>query len=195
MAVAGWIHISGGNHFSLCLVSALGFSLRRFRSGDCWNEWIIERNKSQVIRVEGRTTPANQGKTTVQAVTHLTIVFLIAWVLCFWPARLVRPEHGVWWMSVAAICCLVPGWIVVLLERLAIFRGDIKLILGQMCVRFFAVLITGVVVKWREPQFGLLDFYGWLIVFYILAMVMEVILLREKFSKQSSTDTDRALNP
>ncbi len=114
------------------------------------------------------------------------MIMAIGWVVCFWPARILRPDHGVKWMSIAAICCLGPGWIVVLLERLAIFRGDIKLTLGQMCVRMLAVLIAAIVVRWREPQFGLADFYGWLIVFYLLAMVYEVILLREKFASQPS---------
>lgn len=112
------------------------------------------------------------------------MIMVVGWVLCFWPARMLRPEHGVKWMSIAAICCLGPGWIVVLLERLAIFRGDIKLMLGQMCVRFLAVLIACIAVKMQHPEFGLVDFYGWLIVFYLLAMVYEVILLREKFAKQ-----------
>lgn len=87
-------------------------------------------------------------------------------------------------MSIAAICCLVPGWIVVLLERLAIFRGDVKLMLGQIFVRFMSVMITAVVVKFFRPEIGFADFYGWLVLFYLLAMVFEVILLREKFAEQ-----------
>ena len=110
----------------------------------------------------------------------------VGWVVCFWPARMLSPEHGVKWMSIAAICCLVPGWIVVLLERLAIFRGD-RLIFGQMLVRFLAILVAALTVKWLRPDLGLVEFYGWLIVFYLLAMSYEVVLLRERLTVQSKS--------
>jgi hypothetical protein len=131
---------------------------------------------------------------TSAAVLRLTIVIAVGWVIAFWPARLARPEHGVLWMSIAALCCLVPGWIVVLLEKLTIFRSDLNLILGQMAVRFMAVMVACVAVKWRQPQFGFVDFYGWLIGFYLLAMIVEVVLLREKFEVLSkSRDTEESL--
>ena len=139
---------------------------------------------SQTGTPEGRISVTSQNRSLLQLVLRLTIIMAVGWVLCFWPARTLRPDHGVKWMSIAAICCLGPGWIVVLLERLAIFRGDIKLMLGQMCVRFLAVMIACIVVKMQRPEFGLADFYGWLIVFYLLAMIYEVILLREKFAGQ-----------
>jgi len=120
--------------------------------------------------------------TTLRSLARLTVVFLVGWAACFWPARIARPEDGVFWMSVAAACCLIPGWIAVFLERFPAFHGDVKLMLGQMTVRFLAVAITGVVVRFIRPEFGLAEFYGWLILFYILAMVFEVVLLREKFS-------------
>ena len=94
-------------------------------------------------------------------------------------------------MSVAAISCLVPGWVVVLLERLAIFRDNLnKLIMGQMAVRFLAVLGTCAVVKWRQPDLGLVDFYLWLIVLYLVAMVIEVMLLRQKLLSLPSRKSD-----
>ena len=114
-------------------------------------------------------------------VLRLTLMVAAGWVVAFWPARLARGEDGVLWMSVAALSCLVPGWVVVLLEKLTIFRGDLALILGQMGVRFLAIVVTCGLVRWQQPQFGFFDFYGWVIWFYLLAMIVEVVLLREKF--------------
>ncbi len=129
-------------------------------------------------------------KTTLRSVSRLTFVLVVGWIICFWPARMVRPEEGVKWMSVAAISCLLPGWIVVFLERLAIFRDDMKLILAQIGVRFLAVLIVAVAVKVLHPEFGIVDFYGWLIGFYLLAMAVETLLLREKFGRAGSPPRD-----
>ena len=128
----------------------------------------------------------SQNGSLLQSVFRLTFVMSVGWVLCFWPARLLSPEYGVKWMSIAAICCLVPGWIVVLLERLAIFRGD-KLIFGQMVVRFLALLIATVAVKLLRPELGLVEFYGWLVLFYLLAMIYEVVLLSRKMAEQSKS--------
>ena len=128
----------------------------------------------------------SQNRSLLRSVFRLTFVMSVGWVVCFWPARMLSPEYGVKWMSIAAICCLVPGWIVVLLERLAIFRGD-RLIFGQMLVRFLAILVAALTVKWLRPDLGLVEFYGWLIVFYLLAMSYEVVLLRERLTVQSKS--------
>ncbi|MEO2029861.1 MAG: hypothetical protein ABGZ23_28685 [Fuerstiella sp.] len=126
-------------------------------------------------------------KTTFRSVNRLTFVLVVGWIICFWPARMVRPEEGVKWMSVAALSCLLPGWIVVFLERLAIFRDDMTLMLGQIGVRFFAILVVALSVRLLHPEFGVVDFYGWLMGFYLLAMCVETVLLREKFAKSSTS--------
>ena len=169
------------------MVFALAWLPPVFLSDDCWRKLIGATIVSLVKIPESQIKVTSKDRPILQTVFRLTMIMAVGWVLCFWPAKMLRPEHGVKWMSIAAICCLGPGWIVVLLERLAIFRGDIKLMLGQMGVRFLAIMGAALVVKWREPQFGLADFYGWLIVFYLLAMVYEVILLREKFALQPTS--------
>lgn len=112
------------------------------------------------------------------SVLRLTVVLAAGWVLCFWPAKSLNPETGVKWMSIAALCCLVPGWIVVLLERLAIFPNALVVMLVQTSVRMATVGGAVVVVKRTHPEIGLADFYGWLIGFYLLALLVEVQLLR-----------------
>lgn len=126
-----------------------------------------------------------------QAILRLTVVFIVGWAVAFWPARLGRPDGGVQWMSIAAACCLVSGWVAVVLESIPAFRGDIRLMLGQMGVRVFAVVAAAIVVRLLHPEFGIVDFYGWLIGFYLLAMTTEVALLRQKFASLSvASDPD-----
>ena len=108
----------------------------------------------------------------------LTFYLAVAWVLCFWPARALRGSAGVWWMSLAAIAVLVPGWIVVFLSGIAILRNDLVAALIQTMIRLFAVAGTAVIVRILRPELGIVDFFGWLIGFYLLALSIEVALLR-----------------
>lgn len=119
----------------------------------------------------------------------LTFAIAIGWVVCFWPARLLNGEDGVWWMSIAAICCLVPGWIVVFLSTLDIFPSDLGAMLVQMSVRLAVVGGAAVVVKRLHPEFGPGDFAGWLVGFYLLALFVEVWLLRRQTSVAQSADS------
>ncbi|MEZ6058738.1 MAG: hypothetical protein R3C19_00080 [Planctomycetaceae bacterium] len=80
-------------------------------------------------------------------------------------------------MSIAAICCLVPGWLVVFLSRLAIFSNDLNALLVQSMVRMFSVATAALVVKELRPDLGVADFFGWLIGFYLLALATEVWVL------------------
>jgi hypothetical protein len=115
---------------------------------------------------------------------YLTVAIAIGWAVCFWPARMLNGESGVLWMSIAAICCLVPGWIVVFLSGLAIFPDDLAAMLVQMSVRLATVGGAAVVVKKMKPGFGPADFTGWLIGFYLLALFVEVYLLRSSSEKK-----------
>ena len=116
----------------------------------------------------------------------LTFFVALGWVLCFWPARVLRGEAGVWWMSLAAIAVLVPGWIVVFLSSAAILRNELSAMLVQTMIRLFSVAGTAVAVKKLRPDLGIIDFFGWLIAFYLLALAVEVTLLKQKISAASA---------
>jgi hypothetical protein len=81
-------------------------------------------------------------------------------------------------MSLAAIAVLVPGWIVVFLSGIAILRNDLAAALIQTMIRLFTVAGTAVIVRILRPELGIVDFFGWLIGFYLLALSIEVALLR-----------------
>ena len=85
-----------------------------------------------------------------------------------------------WWMTLAAVCCLVPGWIVVFLSGLAIFPNDLAAMLVQTMLRVGVVSVVAVSVKKLRPDVGVAEFFGWLIGFYLLALATEVLLLRKK---------------
>ncbi|MCA9048350.1 MAG: hypothetical protein KDA89_06455 [Planctomycetaceae bacterium] len=114
----------------------------------------------------------------LRAVGLLTAVMVIAWVLCFWPARYFSGPFGVWWMTLAAVCCLVPGWFVVMLSGLPVFANDLALMVVTTMVRLFSVAGAAVVVKQLKPDLRFQDFFGWLVGFYLLALAVEVWCLR-----------------
>ena len=119
----------------------------------------------------------------MKPVLFLSAVLLVGWIACFWPARMLRGEVGVQWMSLAAIACLVPGWIVVVLSWLSVVRGDMAAMLLQTSVRLFSVASVALVVRKFWPKLGFIDFFGWLVLFYLLSMSVEVWLLRRSISR------------
>jgi len=122
----------------------------------------------------------------------LTFAIAIGWVLCFWPARALNGQDGIWWMSIAAFCCLVPGWIVVFLSTLDIFPNDLGAMLVQMSVRLAFVGGAAVVVKQLRPEFTVAMFHGWLVFFYLLALSVEVLLFKSVSSSRNESSGFRS---
>jgi len=96
-------------------------------------------------------------------------------------------------MSVAAVCCLVPGWVVVFLANMTVFSNELSVMLAQTMVRLMSVSVVAVVVKKTRPDLGFSGFYGWLVGFYLLALLTEVwLMFRSRSSSRSAvsrTDT------
>jgi hypothetical protein len=136
------------------------------------------------------------GKTgALRAALWLTIAMAAGWAVCFWPARYLRGSAGVQWMSVAAICCLIPGWFVVFLSGLAIVRSELSAMLLQTGVRLFSVSGAALVVRTLKPEFGLADFFGWLVGFYLLALVVEVNVFRQQHQLQVGRSSRQMAEP
>ena len=127
------------------------------------------------------------GQKQLRAALWLTLIVTIGRVLCFWPARLLSEEDGVLWMTVAAISCLVPGWIVFFLSTASVFGSDIAAILSQSLVRLLVVGSAAIAVKVNRPELGLAEFYGWLVFFYVLTLATEVVLIRQHLSVDGET--------
>lgn len=117
----------------------------------------------------------------------LSVVMLAGWAVCFWPARYLRGVVGVQWMSIAAICCLVPGWCVVFLSGLAMFRSELAAMTLHSGLRLFLVAGAALAVKKLHPELGFADFYVWLVGFYLLALVVDVLGFRRQFKDPASS--------
>lgn len=125
-------------------------------------------------------------KTGLVSAFWLTVVVAVGWAVCFLPARILRGDSGVWWMTIAAICCLIPGWIVVFLSMVAIVRNEFTAMAMQMLVRLFTVATVALVVRKFRPELGFVDFFGWLVGFYLLALVTEVMVLKKNSVRKIS---------
>ena len=125
-------------------------------------------------------------KTGLVSAFWLTVVVAVGWAVCFLPARMLRGDSGVWWMTIAAICCLIPGWIVVFLSMVAIVRNEFTAMAMQMLVRLFTVATVALVVRKFRPELGFVDFFGWLVGFYLLALVTEVMVLKKNSVRKIS---------
>ncbi len=125
-------------------------------------------------------------KTGLVSAFWLTVVVAVGWAVCFLPARMLRGDSGVWWMTIAAICCLIPGWIVVFLSMVAIVRNEFTAMAMQMLVRLFTVATVALVVRKFRPELGFVDFFGWLVGFYLLALVTEVVVLKKNSVRKKS---------
>jgi hypothetical protein len=96
-------------------------------------------------------------------------------------------------MSIAAGACLGPGWFVVFLSGLAVLSNDLIVMLIQTMVRLMSVSVVAVVVKKTHPELGFVGFFGWLVGFYLLALVTEVwLLFRQRGRVQSSVSVSEA---
>ncbi|MFN9721353.1 MAG: hypothetical protein ACK58L_21860 [Planctomycetota bacterium] len=115
----------------------------------------------------------------------LTLVMLVGWGLCFFPAHSFRGMSGVGWMSLAAVSCLIPGWIVVCLSGVSILRDEASVMMVQTMVRLLAVASVALAIRSLRPELGFVDFFAWLILFYLLAMAVEVCLLRKNAAMRS----------
>lgn len=127
----------------------------------------------------------------LKACFTLTACVAAAWVLCFWPARILNGNAGVQWMTIAAFCCLIPGWVVVFLGTLDIFPNELAAMLVQMTVRTSVVGAAIVIVKRKHPEFEPDMFLWWIAAFYVVALFAEAALLlaQQKSSRQQDVNS------
>ncbi|MEP3480280.1 MAG: hypothetical protein ABJZ55_13600 [Fuerstiella sp.] len=91
-------------------------------------------------------------------------------------------------MTIAAFCCLIPGWVVVFLGTLDIFPNELAAMLVQMTVRTSVVGAAIVVVKKKHPEFKPDMFLWWLAAFYLVALFAEAALLLAQQKKSQPLD-------
>ena len=127
----------------------------------------------------------------LRSVILLTVAIAVGWVLAFWPARIMSSDSGIMWMSVAAVTCLIPGWIVLALSFLSVFANDLSAMVVQSMVRLGSVALVAVLVRKQRPELGFADFFGWLVGFYLLALLTEVLLLRRSAESKMNANAEQ----
>ena len=102
-----------------------------------------------------------------------------SWLLAFWPAVWSYGQPGVIWMSVAAGVAFVSGLTGSVVVPLLVAPMSMAEPLVHMANRAFWVVTGAVSAKTFQPGLRFTEFYGWLLLFYIVVMVLEVIGVRQ----------------
>ena len=110
-------------------------------------------------------------------------VFLIGgaglWALLAGPAWMLAGTLGVIGLTIAAVLCLAPALVTVAFDVLLAPSQNV-LFLVSTGLRFGLVLASALVAKVSRPEFGLREFFVWLIVFYLFTLAVETWLLLRK---------------
>lgn len=134
--------------------------------------------------------------------TLLAAVSAAAWLVLAGPAYAIAGTTALEGLSYAAILCLVPGWIIVLVG--AKFRSNHSQIamvfLAGSTLRLLFVLIGTLVIRTVRPELGLREFFIWLLAFYFTTLATETMLvLKQKPASnahlgESTLDASKRMN-
>lgn len=103
------------------------------------------------------------------------------WALLLVPAWLLAKMLGVVGLTISAVLCVFPGCIIV------VWKGYLSpsqnaLFLVSTGLRFGLVFGSAMLAKLARPEFGISEFYIWLIVFYLYALAIETWLVLRRAS-------------
>ena len=96
------------------------------------------------------------------------------WLLLSAPAWWIAGWAGLEGLTIAAVLCLVPGWLVFLLASGYGFANfQAVAVLGGMTLRMLFVLAGTLIVLSTRSHLRLKEFVIWLLVFYLAALAVE----------------------
>ncbi len=103
----------------------------------------------------------------------------LLWLVLLAPAWFLGGRDGLIGVSVAALLCVVPGWIVFwLAAAYGAAGGQIPLIvLGGMLLRMVFVFLGMVIAQSANPHLGFREFVVWLLAFYAVLLTVETLLV------------------
>ena len=107
----------------------------------------------------------------------LTVVLFAAVVLLALPAYGISGLDGMFGLMLAALVCLIPGWLVFAIHSRYGTAAPTAALLGGMLGRMFVTLIGAISIMETWPELGMLSFGLWLGVFYMLSLLIETKLL------------------
>lgn len=118
----------------------------------------------------------------------LTAIVAAAWAASAAIAWALAGPHGALQVSIAAVLCLTPGWLVFAFTGLYVTAAPLGGVIVGMVARMAAVLCGAVVLKAVRPDLADLSFAVWLGLFYVLALAVETKLLLTPPARGTSPD-------
>jgi hypothetical protein len=108
----------------------------------------------------------------------LGLATALLWLVLLAPAWFLGGRDGLVGVSVAAILCVVPGWIVFwLAAAYGAAGGHVPLVvLGGMLLRMVFVFLGMVIVQSANHNLGFREFVVWLLAFYAVLLGVETFL-------------------
>jgi hypothetical protein len=124
-------------------------------------------------------------RAAVASGSWLTAAVAGLWLLSAFPAWSLAGLTGVRGLSCAALLCLVPGWLVILLGgSYRVASTPTFMILAATLLRMFFVLVGALIVRFSFPGLRFQEFALWLILFYLLTLFVETIQAVKQISLQ-----------
>lgn len=118
----------------------------------------------------------------------LTLIVVGLWLLVLWPAYALGDRHGLIGASIAAVLCLVPGWLVFAAIGLyGVAASPTKQVGIGLALRMVFVLGGFLAVKTAFPQLGTREFTVWLLVFYLATLAIETRQLMQGLADSSES--------
>jgi hypothetical protein len=103
-----------------------------------------------------------------------------SWVLLAYPAYRLGTVRALTDSAIAAGICLLPGALTLVVGYFT-FSGKPKdrlwIVLGGTGVRMGMVLGVGLILSWLNPHFQQINFWAWVLVFYLFTLTLEMVLL------------------
>lgn len=104
------------------------------------------------------------------------------WGLCAWPAWQLAGAAGLEGLTLAAVLCSLPGFVVFVLTsgvEPGSPRGAAMVMVGTG-IRLAVVMAGALGVRWLAPHLKWREFHVWLLVFYLATLGLETVLVLRK---------------
>lgn len=109
---------------------------------------------------------------------RLALLTGLACLLLAWPAWWLAGPAGLAGMTIAALLCMVPGWLVFfLVPRYRVGNSQVSQVLLGTTLRMVFVVFGTLVVQNVRPGWQFREFLVWVIVFYLATLAAETALL------------------
>lgn len=118
----------------------------------------------------------------------LSLAMAALWALLYLPASRIAGPRGIEGLTYAALLCLVPGCIALIITNLFVGAGS-HASHGAMLstgLRLMVVGIAAVLLQSARPDLRFWQFHVWLVVFYVAALAFETCFILKGIRRRPS---------